>query len=224
MTPLDVITAARVAVQDTRVATQRYSDADMLTFVNQTLARMAVLRPDLFSVIIDWALVPEQVLQSCPADSHRLVEIFQIIDGTTVTAVQEVSRDVFDQNYPQWVSDGPDTPVNYMRHIRNPNKFFVYPRPATCVKVLGEYVQIPPLYALEEEIQVLPASYFAALVDGTVYVAESIDNEHVNSGRAKLAQEMFLQQLQVGLQTRLATDTESSGLKAGDDPRRPEVM
>jgi len=62
------------------------------------------------------------------------------------------------------------------------------------------------------------------LLDGTVYVAESIDNEHVNSGRAKLAQDMFLQQLQVGLQGRVVTDTESSGLRAGDDPKRPEVM
>jgi hypothetical protein len=221
MTPLDVITAARVAIQDTRVATLRYSDSDMLTFVNQTLTRMAVLRPDLFSVIAEWALVPETVLQSCPPDSQRLVEIFNVVGEN---AVQEVSRDVFDQNYPSWINDGPGTPVNFMRHIRNPNKFFVYPRPSTCCTVLGEYIQIPPSYALEEEIQVLPASYFAALVDGTVYVAESIDNEHVNSGRAKLAQDMFLQQLQVGLQSRVATDTESGGLRAGDDPKRPEVM
>lgn len=221
MTPLDVITAARVAIQDTRTGYYRYTDADMLTFVNQTLTRMAVLRPDLFQVIAEWALAPETVLQSCPPDSHRLVEIFYVVGEN---AVQEVSRDMFDQSYPTWIMDGPATPVNFMRHVRNPNKFFVYPRPATCCKVLGEYVQIPPAYALEEEIQVLPASYFAALVDGTVYVAESIDNEHVNSGRAKLAQDMFLQQLQVGLQTRTATDTESGGLRAADDPKRPEVF
>ena len=221
MTPQDVITAARVAVQDTRLNFYRYSDADMLSFVNQTLIRMAVLRPDLFSVIKEWPLTPETVMQSCPADSHRLVEIFYVVGAN---AVQEVSRDMFDQSCPGWVSHGPATPVIFMRHIRNPNKFFVYPRPLTCVKVLGEYVQIPPPYEMEEDIQVLPASYFSALVDGTVYVAESIDNEHVNSGRAKLAQDMFLQQLQVGLQGRVVTDTESGGLRAADDPKRPEVM
>ena len=221
MTPLDVITAARVAIQDTRVGFYRYSDADMLTFVNQTLTRMAVLRPDLFSVITEWDLTPETVLQSCPPDSQRLVEIFNVVGEN---AVQEVSRDMFDQSYPQWVNDGPATPINFMRHTRNPNKFFVYPRPTTCCKVLGEYIQIPPAYALEEEIQVLPASYFAALVDGTVYVAESIDNEHVNSGRAKLAQDMFLQQLQAGLQTRTVTDLESGNMRAADDPKRPEVF
>jgi hypothetical protein len=221
MTPLDVITAARVAIQDSRVGYYRYSDADMLSFVNQTLTRMAVLRPDLFSVIVEWPLTPETVLQSCPPDSQRLVEIFQVVGEGGVT---EVSRDMLNQTYPDWVSDPPGTPVNFMRHVRNPNKFFVYPRPSTCCKVLGEYVQIPPPYALEEDIQVLPASYFAVLVDGTVYVAESIDNEHVGTGRAKLAQDMFIEQLKSGISNRVVTDTESSGLRAGDDPKRPEVI
>jgi len=213
MTPLDVITAARVAIQDTRVATQRYSDDDMLSFVNQTLSRMAVLRPDLFTVIVEWQLVPETVLQSCPDDASRLVEIFQVRDGADVSSITEVSRDMFDLSYPAWVSDPVGTPINFMRHLRHPTKFFVYPRPAVCVKVLGEYVQSPPLYALEEEIQVVPDAYFSSIVDGTVYVAESIDNEHVNSGRAKLAQDIFLQQLTTNLQSRVVTDTRASGLE-----------
>jgi len=221
MTPADVIAAVRVAVQDTRVSFYRYSDPAMLTFVNQTLTRMAVLRPDLFSVIKEWQLNPETVLQSCPDDSQRLVELFYVVGGN---ALQEVSRDMFDQSYPTWVSDPPGTPINFMRHVRNPNKFFVYPRPEVCVKVLGEYVQIPPTYAMEEDILVLPASYFAALIDGTVYVAESIDNEHVNEKRAELMQNMFLQQLQIGLQARPTTDFESGGLRSTDDPKRPEVM
>jgi hypothetical protein len=221
MTPLDVINAARVAIQDTRTGYYRNTDADMLTFVNQTLQRMAILRPDLFSVILEVPLIPNQVLQTCPLDSMRLIEIFQVVDGN---AVSEVQRDMFDQSYPNWVNDPVGDPVNFMRHVRNPNKFFVYPRPATCVKVLMEYVQAPPPYALEEVIQVLPQGYFPVLVDGTVYVAESIDNEHVNSGRAKLAQDMFVEQLKSGISNRVVTDTESSGLRAGDDPKRPEVI
>lgn len=211
MTPQDVITAARTAIQDKRLA-YRFDDDDMLGFVNQTLQRMAILRPDLFSVILEVPLIPNQVLQTCPPDSMRLVEVFQVVDGD---AISEVQRDMFDQSYPNWVNDPPGDPVNFMRHVRNPNKFFVYPRPLTCVKVLMEYIQAPPTYALEEVIQVLPPGYFPVLVDGTVYVAESIDNEHVNSGRAKLAQEMFTQQLQVGLSGRRVTDLESSGVNDG---------
>ena len=89
MTPQDVITAARVAVQDTRTNFYRYTDADMLTFVNQSLTRMAVLRPDLFSVIKEWPLTPETVLQTCPTDSHRLVEIFCVV-GANAVVVDDV--------------------------------------------------------------------------------------------------------------------------------------
>jgi hypothetical protein len=53
-------------------------------------------------------------------------------------------------------------------------------------------------------------------VDGVIFLAESIDNEHVNSGRAKLFQESFVQSLGVSLQSRAITDTESGGL----DPKQ----
>ncbi len=51
-----------------------------------------------------------------------------------------------------------------------------------------------------------------------MFLAESIDNEHVNSGRAKLFQDAFIQGLGVSLQSRSVTDTESGGM----DPK--EVM
>jgi hypothetical protein len=53
-------------------------------------------------------------------------------------------------------------------------------------------------------------------VDGVVFLAESIDNEHVNSGRAKLFQDSFVQGLGVSLQSRTITDTETGG----QDPRQ----
>lgn len=221
MTPANVITEVRSIIQDTR-SPYRYSDTVLLGFVNQTLKRMALLRPDLFSLITDIVLKPNSVVQSTPDDSVRLVEIFQVKDGNAVT---EVSRDMFDQSYPGWVNETAGTPVNFMRHVRNPNKFFVYPRPTTCVTVVGEYIQSPPYYNLEEEIQILPDSYLPVLVDGTVYLAESIDNEHVNTGRAKLYQDMFVNALGVGLQARVATDTEEAGMSPdqviGTSTRRP---
>ena len=221
MTPSEVITQVRSIIQDTR-SPYRYSDTVLLGFVNQALKRMALLRPDLFSMITDIPLKPNSVVQSMPDDSIRLVEIFQVKDGNAVT---EVSRDMFDQSYPGWANETAGTPVNFMRHIRNPNKFFVYPRPSTCATLVGEYIQSPPSYNLEEEIRLLPDSYLPVLVDGTVYLAESIDNEHVNTGRAKLYQDMFINALGVGLQSRAVTDTEESGLGPdqviGASSRRP---
>lgn len=212
MTPADIITEARNLVQDTR-APYRYSDTLMLGWVNQTLKRMSVLRPDLFSFIGDIPTVANTVLQSCPSDSLRLVEIFQIKNGDAVT---EVNRDVLDQMYPNWVNEAAGTPVNFMRHVRSPNKFFLYPRPSTGVVLIGEYAQVPPTYTLNQAIALLPDSYLPVAVDGVVFLAESVDNEHVNSGRAKLFQDSFAQTLATGLQVRSITDTEEGGM----DPRQ----
>jgi len=45
-----------------------------------------------------------------------------------------------------------------------------------------------------------------------VFIAESVDNEHVNSNRAQLFQQSFTQALGVSAQSRPITDTEESGL------------
>jgi len=212
MTPAEVITEVRRLIQDTKTP-YRYSDAVLLGFVNQTLKRMVTIRPDLFSVITDIPTFAGTVLQSCPADSTRLIEIFQVKDGDAVT---EVNRETLDRTAPSWQREEAGQPVNFMRHVRNPNRFFVYPRPAAGVVLIGEYAQTPPDYALDQEIVYPTDAYFPVAVDGVVFLAESIDNEHVNSGRAKLFQDSFVQGLGVALQSRSITDTESGG----QDPRQ----
>jgi hypothetical protein len=212
MTPNEAITEVRRLIQDTKTP-YRYSDTVLLGFVNQTLKKMVVLRPDLFAVIGDFTTVASTVLQSCPTDSVRLMQIFQVKNGDAVT---EVSKETLDRMYPNWVNEAAGVPVNFMRHVRNPNKFFVYPRPTAGVVLVGEYAQSPAAYALNDTIALLPDAYLTSVVEGTIYLAESIDNEHVNSGRAKLFQDAFTQGLGVGLQARVVTDTEEGGL----DPRQ----
>ena len=208
MTPQDVITEVRRLINDTRVPF-RYSDTLLLGFVNQALKRMAVLRPDIFSVMATFTTTPSSVLQSCPADSVRLVEIFGVTGGNAVT---EVSRDVMDQSYPTWRVEVAGTPVNFMRHTRNANQYFLYPAPTAGITLAAEYIQTPPSYALGDTIAAPDDSYFPVIVDGAVFLTESIDDEHVASGRAKLFLDSFVQALGVGLQSRTVTDFEAGGL------------
>ena len=208
MTPAEIISEARKLVNDSR-SSQRYSDADMLGFVNQTLKRTATFRPDLFVEYGEISTTPNTVLQSLPQDSMRLVEIYQVKNGNALT---EVSRETLDQGYPNWVSDPPGVPYNFMRHTRSASKYFLYPRPIPGVVLLGEYAKAPVNYELDEDITVLSDAYFPALVDGVVFLASSIDDEHVNSGRAKLFLDSFVQSLGTSLQARELTDTETAGL------------
>lgn len=204
MTPAEIIVEARKILQDTR-GPFRYSDSELLGYVNQTLKRALTIRPDLFT---DVATVPLQaggVLQSLPPDAHRLVDIYYVAGHG---AVNEVERPILERSYPQWVSDPVGVPLNFIRHARNPTKFFVYPRPREGLSVVAEYVVIPKTYELDQTIDAPGEGYFSAVVDGVVFLASSIDDEHVLSGRAKLFLDSFLQALSTDLQSRIVTDDE----------------
>lgn len=215
MTPSEVITQVRQLIQDTG-ATQRYTDATLLGFVNQTIKRMVVLRPDLFAEYGELTTTANTPLQSLPSDSMRLIEIYQVKNGNALT---EVNRETMDQGYPNWVSDPSGTPYNFMRHARNPNKYFLYPRPIPGIVLLGEYAKVPDTFSLGDTITGLPDAYLPSLVDGTVFLAASVDDEHVNSGRAKLFLEAFNAGLANGLSNRPLTDDESAGVARGGQAR-----
>lgn len=204
----NVITEVRRILQDIALP-QRYSDTVLLGFANQTLKRMAVLRPDLFAYIGEIPTTAGTTIQSMPAGSIRVMEIFSVKDGSAVT---EANRQSLDETYPGWMNDTAAPAVNWMRHTRNPNRFFIYPKAPAGQVLIGEYAKSPTDYALNDQIELLPDAFFPIVVDGTVFLAESVDNEHVNSNRAQLFQQSFTQALGVNAQSRLITDTEESGL------------
>lgn len=204
----DVVTEARRLLQDIS-APQRYSDTVLIGFANQTLKRMSVLRPDLFAYIGEIPTTAGAVIQSPPSDSIRVIEIFQVKDGSGIT---EVDRNALDQTYPGWMNDTAAPTVNWMRHVRNPNKFFIYPKAPAGQVLIGEYAQTPPNYTGAQTVELIPDAFFPVVVDGTVFLAESVDNEHVNSNRAQLFQQSFTQALGVSAQARSLTDTEEAGL------------
>jgi len=208
MTPQDVLIDVRRLIQDESTP-YRYSNTTLLGFVNQIIRRMVMLRPDLFTTVTTITTTPNVSEQTLPATAVRLIEIFRVQNGTSI---EEVDRDTFDRVRPDWTTDSAGTPTKYMRHPRNPRAYFLYPRPTSGIVLIGEYVVTPPVYGNLDPIEVLPDTYFSALVDGTVFLAESVDNEHVNSGRAKLFFDSFTQSLGVDFQSRNVTDIENGGV------------
>jgi hypothetical protein len=100
-----------------------------------------------------------------------------------------------------------------MRHQRSPTRFFLYPRPAAGTQLLVEYIQSPPNYTLNQTINLLPDSFFPIIVDGTVFLAESVDTEHVVAERAKLFYETFIAGINASLATRVIPDVESAAVQ-----------
>lgn len=208
----DVITEVRRIIQDTNTP-YRYSDDVLLGFANQALKRIAVLRPDLFAYIGDITCTDGEVVQSAPSDSIRLIEVYRVKNGNGVI---ETNREALDQAYPTWMNDAASSAVNFMRHVRNPNKFFIYPKAPAGQVLVGEYAQTPPDYDGVTPVALLPDAYEPVVIDATVFIAESVDNEHVNSQRAQLFQASFTQALGVAAQSRAITDPERGGLQEED--------
>ena len=110
----DVIADVRDLIQDTDTNTQRYSDAMLLKFANQVLRRTAIFRPDLFSLQADLTCTAGTVVQSAPADSIRLMEVYY---NTSGNGIIETTREVLDQAYPTWMTDNAGSTINWLSLI-----------------------------------------------------------------------------------------------------------
>lgn len=205
MTPQDIIDDVRRLAQDTgllRVA-DTYTNATLLSFVHQVLRSTALLRPDLFAKQAVVPTTPNTVEQTLPADSVRLVEVFSVADGN---ALVEVSLSVINHSYPQWRKTPAGVPVNYIRNERNPNKFFLYPRPAAGIELDVEYTQSPPAYALTDSIALIPSAFQSALVVGVLMLISGIENPTMNRERYEQFQSSYMSVLGLNLQSQTMMD------------------
>lgn len=205
MTPQQVIDEARVIINDDNpLMAERFSDTDLLGYVNQAVKRACVVRPDLFITSEDITPTANQVEQTLDSSITRIMEVHRVVGGG---AIGEVDKETMDRSYPNWTTDTASAPVNWMRHPRNPRKYFLYPRPATGTQISVEYVKVPSDYAVGATID-LPDSYKTALIDCVVFLAEVVDNEHVMTERAKEFYSSFMQQLQGDFTQRSLVDRE----------------
>lgn len=206
MTPQEVITQARVLINDDNVLMpERYSDTELLGFVNQAIKRAAMVRPDLFIISNEITPTADQVEQELPTSVTRIMEVHRVVGGG---AIGEVDKETMDRSAPDWTIEDSGTPVNWMRHPRNPRRYFLYPAPSTGTEISVEYIEVPSDYGLSDTM-ILADSYRSAIVDCVVYLAEVVDNESVETERAKAFYTSFLQSLGADMSQREVVDNES---------------
>ena len=205
-TVAEVVTEARELLLDT-LEPYRYSDAFIIRRVNQTLRRICVLRPDLFSTHETISCV-SGILQSCPTGSMRLMDV---VANATGRALKEINQDTLDLMIPTWPTTTTTNPTDWMRYPRDPNRFYVYP-PATAGASLDVVYAKSPVTLVSGDTVPLVDAYMPAVIDGVCWLMESIDAEHVESGRAKAFKDAFEGALTAGLTVRRLTDTDAGGL------------
>jgi len=217
MTPNDVIAEVRRLAQDSGLlrSPDSYSADTLLAFVNQAIKQTAMLRPDLFAFTdTAFAVTANQPIQTLPSDSIRLIEVFYV-SSAGGGAIEEVDRDLLNRTDRDWVNATAGIPIKYTRHSRNPNKFFLYPRPQAGVTLALEYAQSPPTYTGGQTISLLPDVYMPALVNGTAFLVESINDSaepssRSNPNRAAVFQKAYSEMLGVSLQSNAVLDNETT--------------
>jgi len=207
-TTQDVITEVRAACQD-ELAPYRYDDAHILRAVNHCLKRIALLRPDLFAVSTTYTCILG-VRQPLPADCIRVIDILQVVSGVNVN---EVNRQTLDLALSTWQIGVTGSAQDWMRDVRNPYQFFLYPPSPAGQQLVLDYAQAPPVYTLGQTVATISDAYFPALVDCVVWWIESYDNESVANKRAEMFQQSFQQLLGFTAQVKPVTDTPEGGLK-----------
>ena len=205
-TVADVVLEARELLLD-ETAPFRYSDAFITRKVNQVLRRMVIVRPDLFATVHNITTVTGS-LQSCPADSVRLMDV--TLNGAQ-RAPKEINQDVLDMMFPTWNTNTAGPTENWMRYPRDPNRFYVYPPSVGGETLTIVYAKSTPTYDIDDVIS-LQDAYFPVLLDGVCWLMEAIDAEHVESGRAKMFKDAYEGALAAGLAARRITDTEDGGV------------
>lgn len=223
----EVIERAKQSLQDSVFlrAPDHYVEATLINYLNMTIRRMLMARPDLFTKIADGEVgsparfIPTtgsiiQQLQPSGGtiNSYRLVDIFEVYEnGTLRGIIEEVEYEQFGRADKSWAAQDPGVPVKFMRHPRSANMFFLYPRPKSDITLSLEYVEVQKTYTLlNEQIDNLNNNYLPALVDGVVYHVLTIENSESSSeigiNRANMYLKSFLDALGVSLSARAYTD------------------
>lgn len=205
-TVADIVVEARESVLDSMVP-YRYSDDHIVRKINQILRRMVIVRPDLFSTVATITSVAG-ALQACPANSVRLMDV--MLNGANRTP-KEVNQDVLDMMFPEWNTDPAGQTKNWMRYPRDPNRFYVYPPSAGGETITLVYARSLPTYAIGDTVE-LQDAYYPVVLDGTCWLLESIDAEHVESSRSKMFKDAYDAALGGGLAARGITDSEDAGM------------
>lgn len=182
MTPAEIISGARIVLNDTDATAYRYSDADLLTYVNDAVKSAATLRSDWFTSIVSVACTAGQCEQTVSvANAHALLDVISITGGSALRPFDFAAMSLFN---PAWLTDTAGAATHWTKLPGDALRFFVYPKAPVAQSVSVRYVRVPTEYALGDTITDLPETTMAALIDYVIGMAESRDDEHVISQRA----------------------------------------
>ncbi len=126
-----IIDKAQTILQDTTEV--RWTETELLGWLNDGQREIAIMRPDLFSVLANVTCVAG-TKQSIPANGTALLRVIRnmgVGGATPGRAIRQVPMDLLDANVPDWHTKASATEILHVAtDPKMPKVFYTYP-PAT---------------------------------------------------------------------------------------------
>jgi hypothetical protein len=193
MTPQDIITEARYILNDTESTRYRNTDAELLGWVNDALDVMVGERPELFVTVSDHTCTVGVEQSPTFARLVRVLGVNRVVGGNALLQADRATLDAF---LPGWRELDSAAAVHWLPHP-DPKKFYLYPPAAISQAVEVPFVQAPATLLIGDTIPV-SENFRPALLNFVVGMAETKDDEHVDSGRAAQAKSDFVAMITKG--------------------------
>jgi len=195
-TAQDVIDRVRDLVQDTDA--NRWTDPEMLRWINDGLSATIAINPPAFAERVDLDIVAGAYQQLGPTH-YRLL---RILAGVTL-----VDRDRLDAIDPGWEGSAQsDILFHYTYDEKNPREFYVYPPASANVVIQAASVAVHPdeIVTTAQDIPIDPM-YLPVMVDYLLFRAYSKHSKaQGNDQRSQAAYARYAQALGVKINTILA--------------------
>lgn len=179
MTPNDIIPRIRSILNDQDGV--RWPDDELLRWINDALHALVDMRPDLFMERIQHTCVDGATQNIVDARLRKVVSVIRVVDGPALTVADRAALDAF---FPTWYQATRATAQQWLPHETEGNFLLYPPAPAGQIVETSCVRSHPELTSASDTIN-LPENYLPAFVAYGVAMAESKDDEQINTGRAQ---------------------------------------
>lgn len=193
----------------------RWSDDELVLWVNDAQRQIVLLKPDALATTAVLTLV-DGTLQTLPAEANRLLRAVRNMsaasDGTGGRPVRVVDREALDAQNPNWhnpvitgfAAHG-TTVKNYIYDEQDPLAFYVFPGVSGSAFLEVVYAKTPAAVAISGSIS-LSDIYSPSITDYILYRAYQKEAEAATMASSAMHYEKFLE----GIGAKINSDMNTS--------------
>lgn len=182
LTAGNVISKARYILQDESDGTYRWSNKELIGWLNDAINSMLGIVPALFS---------ETVQHTCSAGYRQTIVNARSVALIEIVGVPPADVAVLAQFMPGWQTAAPGAIKNWMRIEGDQLSFYCTPPSADGQPLQAVVVVSPIPMDSTTDILPVPENYEPALVDYVVAMAQAKDDESIDMNRMQLFQANF---------------------------------